>query len=59
MNVEATEGMELMMAQMMQKISECMQALEELKETNAHNHAMADSSTESEVDGRLDESGSH
>ena len=59
MNVEATEGMELMMAQMMEKISECIQALEELKKSNAHNHATAHSNTESEVDGCLDESGSH
>ena len=51
--------MEQMMSRMMEMISECKQALKELKETNAHNHALADSNTESEVDGHLDESGSH
>ena len=58
-HIEATEGMEHVMRQMME-ISERMQTLEELiKETNAHRHGLGDSKTESEVDGDSDESDSN
>ena len=48
--------MEQMMFRMMEMMSECMRALEELKETNAPKHGLGDTKTESEADGDSEES---